>query len=159
MAASAIQHDVIVHKAISLKKGETLSQFTEALSAAVRGKIMEALRIAKDKGSAYIMEVTEKAVIVQTYVYNQSGSDYRTYMYKYERDTDGDFEFSDLTEVERVTSYRPKTTTSNVLKSIDGAHYVPKQPNDGGDSALLSINKSKRPARPARVQSPALRRR
>jgi hypothetical protein len=133
--------EVIVTKSIDLKSGETLRMFTEALSQDAREHMAKNLRLDLKTGTAgvYVIEVMSNVVVCEVYQSTQKeGHKYWFMAAKYEREDDGSFTFSDTAEVERVTTFRPKTQVS-VAKSADGSHYAAKRWPD--DTAVVGISK------------------
>lgn len=124
--------EIIVHKGIDLRTGETLSAFTRELSAGAREHAMKKLNLAlgsptkAPEGGAYVMEIFSKNVVMSVWK-NGEGMD-RYYAFTFERDPKTlTFKYGDLMEVERVTSYRAKPLMSSVSKSM---------PSTGGDTAF-----------------------
>lgn len=125
-----MQHDVVVHKAdISLAAGESLGQYTQKLSDAVRKYAVQKLNFGsgpdgRSNGSCYIVEAYSDAAVISAYKYGSASSPGwdKYYSIGYERDDKGVFKFSDWKEVERVTTYAPKETMA-VTKS---AHWRPR---------------------------------
>jgi hypothetical protein len=102
--------DVIVHKAtIALRTGESLGVFTRELSRSSREHIMKKLNIAKGSGGAWDVEVFGDKVVMAAY---KDGDATKYYAFKYTRDKVGNFEFGDTVEVERITSFKPKSGMS-----------------------------------------------
>lgn len=100
--------DVIVHKAtISLMSGETLEQFTQKLSDAGKEYLLSKLNMTK--GNSWLVEVYRNKIVMAAY---KDGEPSQFYAFKYSRDKSRNFQFSDTMEVERVTSFKPK---SNVV--------------------------------------------
>jgi hypothetical protein len=103
--------DVLVHKqALSLKNGESVRRFTQRLSEACIEHIMMKLNIAKEQGSAWMVEAFGDKVVVSAYKKDYIGEKY--YAFSYSQNKEGKFEFGDSYEVERVVSFKPK---SNVV--------------------------------------------
>lgn len=121
--AKANQHNVVVHKAsITLADGESIGQFTSKLRDAGRNYIASKLNLPKDS-SVYPVEIFSKSIVFDVYQYGpnvKEGDRARFYAAAYARKDSGDFEFSTLTEVERVTSYQAKQTAT-VMKASDKA--------------------------------------
>jgi hypothetical protein len=133
--------DVIVTKSIDLMKGETLAQFTSALSGKGREYLYQKLNLVKDKDGCYMAEVMSNVAVFDVYRSKTGAANqYGYYAVKFDRDKDGTFKFGDVVEVERVTTYQPKSMTA-VSKSADGQTYISKHIN--GDSALESVLKSR----------------
>jgi len=103
-------HNVAVHKAISLGKGESLRSFTNLLNKQGRDFLMRKLNLTEKNAGVYTVEVFDGAAVFAVYKYEGRDRD-RYYAVKYARKDDkSDFEFSESTEVERVSSFRPKQT-------------------------------------------------
>lgn len=113
--ANAQTHDVVVHKAsIALADGESIGQYTSKLRDAGRSYINQKLNLVKD-ASVYPVEIFSKSIVFDVYQYGpNSAPDKRARFYAaaYTRKDSGDFEFSTLTEVERVTMYQAKQTAT-----------------------------------------------
>ena len=136
MTETRQEPEVIVHKAIDLRAGETLGTFTRELSMGAREHAMKKLNIATGSptkvadGGAYVTEIFSKNVVVSVWK-NGDGAD-RYYAFSFERDPKTNvFKYGDLMEVERVTSYRAKAPMSSVTKSVsvgDTAFDAKEQP-------------------------------
>lgn len=112
------EHEVVVHKAnLDLKAGESLGEYTTSLQAAARGYVVKQLNLDKDKSGCYVLEVYASNVVLD--VYDYATSKYKYYSLAYSRNGDT-WDFSDMTEVERVVSWRPKSDLI-VSKSASGA--------------------------------------
>lgn len=112
------EHEAVVHKAnLDLKDGESLGEYTSSLQAAARGYVIQHLNLDKDKSGCYVLEVYVSTVVLD--VYDYTSSKYRFYSVTYDRSGDG-WTFTDMVEVERVTTYRPKSDLV-VKKSLAGA--------------------------------------
>lgn len=107
-----VTYEAIVHKAnIPLLKGESVSQFMSKLQAAAREHIMKKLNMTAKTGYVYCFETFADATIADVSKRGPTDSDPWTYGYyalPYTRKTAGEFDFGDLVEVERVTSFQPK---------------------------------------------------
>lgn len=116
-------HDVIVHKAsISLADGESIQQYTKRLREAGVKFIGMKLNLVKDS-SVYPVEIFSKSLVFDVYQYGPNvDADKRARFFAaaYTRKANGDFEFSTLTEVERVTVYQPKSSVSITKALADG---------------------------------------
>ncbi len=113
--AKSVTMEVVVHKAaVPLLKGESINKFTRELSDKGREHVSKKLNLVKGKDGAWMTEAFGDAVVFACY----KGADPMTYhVFKYTRDAKtGGFEFGDLTEVEKVIGYRPKTM--GVTKSL-----------------------------------------
>lgn len=118
--AGMIIHEAIVHKAnIALAKDESLHDYTNALGEQVRAHVIAQKRMDTKSDYCYIVEVYPSLVVV-SYSMTSNGATKSSYGYvavTYERGEDKAFKFSDMVEVERVTTYRPKTLMK-VLKGV-----------------------------------------
>lgn len=111
-----IKYNVAVHKNLPLAAGETVSQFTQKLRKKGSDFLMQQLNIAKDKGGSYMVEVMSNVAIFEVYKRETGGDGYKFYAMKFTRDKVGEFALSDLTEVERITSFRAKSAA--IQKSL-----------------------------------------
>lgn len=131
--------NVIVHKSLDLRSGETLSQFTSDLATKGRDHVMKKLNMADSDGGAYMLEVFSKSVVFRVWKAKESPSKDKTIAFTFERDKNGNFSFGDTTEVIRVTRFEVKpnsvskgmgtskriyTESQVVAKSADGNYYV-----------------------------------
>jgi len=116
MEQRIVTYEVIVHKAnLALAKGESISQFTQKLLEAANKAIALKLNLTAKNCSVYMIETfADSAVFDVTKRPAIEGGpySYAYYALKYTRKDDGSFEFSDATEVERVTSFQPKAQMS-----------------------------------------------
>jgi len=112
-----IQHNVVVHKAaIQLKSGESLRDYTKALSDAGKAHVALKRNISGSKDyDVYMVEAFSKAAIFEVYRFGPLPSPttkrFQYYAVEYTRKDNGDFEFTGTTEVERVTRFEPKSAT------------------------------------------------
>lgn len=116
-----ITHEVTVHKAnLPLAKDESVTDFTQALGDAARAHVMTAYRMDPKVDYAYTLEVYTGTIILSCCIYSKSEDRRGKYIYTsvtYERDTDsGAFTFGTPTEVQRVTTYKPKP----LIKTVKG---------------------------------------
>ena len=114
-----VRYECIVHKAnVPLATGESLNKYTNALSAAGGAYVKKQLNLnslAKPAyAGTYMLEAYADKCVFDVYKY--SGTDapgeYKYYALSYTRKANGDFEFKDLTEVERVVSFQAKPSMS-----------------------------------------------
>jgi hypothetical protein len=118
-----MKHEVVVHKAqIPLARGESINQYTQRLSEAARKYAITKLNIVK--GGAYMCEAFNDSLVMDVYkrLADDGPTEYKYYSVMYTRKADGDFMFSSFTEVERVTSFRPKAPlaiTKSLAESTD----------------------------------------
>lgn len=124
-----LTHDVLVQKDISLATGESLNKYLEKIREAGLTFVKQKLNIVDKSGTAnspgsgasiYPIEVFSKSIIFSVYVYgaNVESRD-RYYAAAYSRNKEGAFEFSALTEVERVVGYQPKESATSIKKAKD----------------------------------------
>ncbi len=121
-----VSYEVIVHKAnLALAKGESVNAFTQKLREAASKAIALKLNLTAANCSVYMIETFADSAVFDVSKRPVVAGDSWTYSYyalKYSRKADGAFEFSDTTEVERVTSFQPKpkldvTTNTNKAKA------------------------------------------
>ncbi len=106
------EHNVVVHKAnIALKAGESIREFTRALSDGGRQHIRKKLNL-PDKGvDVFMMEAFSKSAVFEVFKFGpdvKQGQRMRFFATTYTRKDAGDFEFGPTTEVKRVTRFEPK---------------------------------------------------
>ena len=101
-----LQHDVLVHKNIELKFNESLRDFTQSLSVAVRKFMQQKLNLSEKESSVFMIEVFSTALIVDVFKFGTPGV--RFFAVQFVREKNGDFSFNNAKEVERVTSFVPK---------------------------------------------------
>lgn len=118
-----MEQNVAVHKsAIELATGESLKQFTTALTNACREHVK--MKLNSPNSYAYVVEVFGSALIVETYKEDDKES---YYAMSYKRDKYGKFEFGDMQEVERFTSYRKKAMP--ITKAVWTAAFINTLPD------------------------------
>lgn len=113
-------HDVVVQKDIALATGESLQAYTQKVRDAGCKYVKQKLNLGKDSG-CYPIEVFSKSVVFDVYDYGVGVDESKRARYfaaAYTRKDTGAFEFSTLTEVERVVSYQPKETATPVTKAV-----------------------------------------
>mgnify|MGYP001035881266 CR=1 FL=1 len=119
-----MQREVRVHKAnVPLAKGESLGQYTRKLEDAARKHLFQKLNLGQ-KCWVYMVEVYKDSAIADVYKASSAidmPGKYSYYAMKYTRSANGEFEFSSVTEVERVVSFEPKTMMT-VAKSAHQDH-------------------------------------
>lgn len=104
--------EVIVHKAITLLKGESLGQFANEMSRQGREYITRKLNLT-EKDGCYMAEVFDSAAIWSCYS-EKRGSTF--YAMKYERGDKGVFKFGEVVPVRRATVYEPMDPMNQVTK-------------------------------------------
>lgn len=116
---AAVRHECIVHKAnVPLAAGESLSKYSNALSSAGNTYLKKQLNLnslAKPAyAGVYMIEAYSDKCVFDVYKYagTDAPGDYKYYAVNYTRKANGDFEFKDLTEVERVVSFQAKPSLS-----------------------------------------------
>lgn len=119
--------DVIVHKAnIALQNGESLHEFSNLLSAAAKAYALQQLNVTTDKGGAWLVEAYSDKVVLETW---EEGKDPR-YTYQqigYTRDKDGKFSFDNMTEVKRVTTFKPAVPAIGITKSEEATEKASEE--------------------------------
>lgn len=126
---NTIKVDVAVHKAgLPLADGESLGHYSAALRKAASEALMKKLNLTPKTASAYMLEVFASNVVFD--VCKREGgpdgpmSEYKYYMLSYTRKDNGAFDFANVMEVERVTSFRPKeslpTAKASTEKTCEG---------------------------------------
>lgn len=115
MAEQSLKVDVVVHKAITLMKGESLGQFAQELSKGAGDFIRRKMNLTERDG-CYMAEVFDNVAIWSVYSEKLKGATF--YAVKYERDPNGTFKFSDTTEVRRMTVYEP---AGEMMKTTKGS--------------------------------------
>jgi len=125
-----ITMQVVVQKSIELRSGETLNDFTRALSAGGRAHVLKKLNIAPGGGGAWMVEVFKDSVVFAAF--KRDAEQDKFFAFTHKRQANGDFEFGDLMEVERVTGFRTKQATTSVSKSAaQGEGWSPARKNSG----------------------------
>ncbi len=119
LVGQTVRYECVVHKAnVPLASGESLSKYMSGLGTAGGTYIKKQLNLnslAKPAyAGAYMLEAYSDKCVFDVYKYGgpDTPGDYRYYAVNYTRKANGDFEFKDLTEVERVTSYQAKPSLS-----------------------------------------------
>ncbi len=147
-----MRYECIVHKAnVPLAKGESLGSYTNALSQDSRAYIMKQLNLNSLSKTApgvngagvgcYMIEAYGDKAVFNVYKYggNEASTD-KFYAIKYTRKSDGKFDFSDLSEVQRVVSFQPKST----LEVTKGKKAAPPEDGEEEDDEELSAKKPKK---------------
>lgn len=114
---------VVVHKAnVPMLKGETLRQFTQALSDSGQVYLRRKLNLLESDGAFMLETMADKAVfeVYQSKAVNGMPR-CKYYALKFTRKSDGAFEFGESVEVRRITSYEP------ITKSAEGSAQVQKE--------------------------------
>jgi len=110
---ASYQHDVIVHKAnVPMMKGESLRDFTTALSDAGRATLVQKLNVDVKKASVFMLEAYSDSAVFEVYKYDEvtkPNERMRFYAMTYKRDEKGAFTFDNQTEVDRVVRFEAKT--------------------------------------------------
>ncbi len=119
VVGQTVRYECVVHKAnVPLASGESLSKYMSGLGSAGGTYIKKQLNLnslAKPSyAGAYMLEAYSDKCVFDVYKYGgpDTPGDYRYYAVNYTRKANGDFEFKDLTEVERVTTYQAKPSMS-----------------------------------------------
>jgi len=119
METRKVQYEAVIHKAdVPLAQGESLKDFMGALRASGETELTRKFNLDLKKSNVFMVEAFASAAIFEVYKYEgaQANDRMRFYAMKYTRKNDGNFEFSETKEVERVTTFREKTS---VTKSKD----------------------------------------
>lgn len=124
-------HPVVVQKDIALATGESLQTYSQKVRDAGTKYVKQKLNFATKNCSCYPVEIFSKSVIFDVYQYGQNideANRCKYYAVAYTRKDDGAFEFSTLTEVERVVGYQAKDSTMPTTKAVDDSPgWVPTQ--------------------------------
>jgi len=115
-----IKHDVLVRKAnIPLKSGESIRDFTTALSDAGRVTLVQKLNLDVKKTSVFMLEAYSTGAVFEVYKYESTSQKDRMQFWgmTYKRDEKGDFTFETVKEVQRVVRFEEKTQVTKSLFS------------------------------------------
>jgi len=122
--------NVIVHKSLTLAKGESVNEFMRGLNEAVQKHMMQKFNLSQNQTennywSVYPVEVYDGSIVAALYT---SKTSTKYYAFKWERnEKSGQWTFGDSVEVERYTGYRAvaKSLNNNKvdLRSADGSHW------------------------------------
>ncbi len=108
-------HDVVVHKAdVPLQTGESIRAFTRALSDAGRDHVRKKLNLPDKDVDIFMVEAFAKSAVFDVFKFGPNVSQkerQRFYATSFTRKATGAFEFGPTTEVQRVTSFKPKAAT------------------------------------------------
>lgn len=111
------ERTVIVHKAsVSLNSGETIHEYIRKVSQKGREHCKKKLNLEEKKSYVYMEEAYGDSAVFSVEKYTDAstgGAKY--YDVSYKRDGE-DFEFGELTEVEKVTSFKPVKEKISVAK-------------------------------------------
>lgn len=111
---SVATHNVVVHKAnIPLMAGESVRDFTRALSDAGRQHIKKAHNLPNKGADVYMIEAFSKSAVFEVYRFGegtQPQDRMRFYATEFTRKDNGSFEFTPTSEVRRVTRFEPVKT-------------------------------------------------
>ena len=103
-----IKMKVAVHKSkIALATGESIDQYVRKLRDEGREHVMKKVSLADTDGGAYLVEAFSDKAVFSVYKYGAGGDSYVSTTYK--RKEDKSFEFGEITEVEKVVSFKPKS--------------------------------------------------
>jgi hypothetical protein len=121
-----MEMDILVYKQnMPMYNGESIGDYTRKLDIASRTHMMSKLNIAKGSGGAWTTEIYNDKVIMCVYKGEESN---RYYLVKYSRDKNGTFNFGDMIEVERVTSYKPKVDMQ-ITKAVWSTAFINNLPD------------------------------
>ncbi len=117
-------YDVLVHKAqVAVKRGESLQAFVQKVRIAGSAFITQQLNLDPKNSDVFAIEVFSTTAIFDVFLFGSvkaPNKKQRFFAVSYTRKADGEFEFKNLTEVDRVVSFAA-TAKVPVLKSMDGA--------------------------------------
>lgn len=125
-------HPVVVQKDISLATGESLGVYAQKIRDAGTKYIKQKLNLVPKESSCYPVEIFSKSVIFDVYRYGPNIDETKRCTYyaaAYTRKDDGSFEFSTLTEVERVVGYQAKDSTTPTTKALWSTAMVNNLPD------------------------------
>lgn len=131
-------HPVVVQKDITLATGESLQTYSQKVRDAGTKYVKQKLNLGTKDCSCYPVEIFSKSVIFDVYQYGPNTDEpnrCKYYAVAYTRKDDGAFEFSTLTEVERVVGYQAKDSTVPTTKALWSTAMVNNLP----DSAFAII--------------------
>jgi len=130
-----MQQKIFVRKDIPVMNGESLQAYANKINKPVMKWVKQQLNL-KNEG-AYIrpIEVFSKTIIVTVSQYDRDLRETidKYYACSYTRKENGDFEFSNLTEVERVSGYQQKK--QDISKAKWSTEYI----NDLPDASFAII--------------------
>lgn len=138
-----LQCNVFVRKDIKLSTGESIQQFTQKARDKGVKWLHQQLNVDKTKASIYPVEIFSKAMVFDVYKYSTGNteSSQSYYACAYARKDNGEFEFSNLIEVERVVSFQQKS--SQIQKSqeveVEKAPLTTATINNLPDSAFAIV--------------------
>lgn len=114
-------YEVAVRKDFPLASGESIWSATKKLCDGARKFLLAKMNLTEKAGGCYLVEAFSTAAVFAVYKY-ESGDDGKTryWAVSFKRDDDGSFDFGSTQEVERVTSFQPKPSSSPTLKTLDG---------------------------------------
>lgn len=121
-------HPVVVQKDITLATGESLQTYSQKVRDAGTKYVKQKLNLATKDCSCYPVEIFSKSVIFDVYQYGPNIDETnrtKYYAVAYTRKDDGAFEFSTLTEVERVVGYQAKDSAVPTTKAADSPGWAP----------------------------------
>jgi len=148
-AGQKVRHECVVHKAnVPLASGESIGKYSNALSSAGNTYIKKQLNLnslAKPAyAGVYMIEAYSDKCVFDVYKYagTDAPGDYKYYAVNYTRKANGDFEFKDLTEVERVVSFQAKPQMSLTSKA-----KAKKDEDDDLEEEMEEEELAKKPAK------------
>ena len=115
-----LSQEVVVRKDIKLFSGESIMSYTKKVREQGAKWVRQKLNLDPKKADVFPIEIFSSAVIFDVYKYGDiDPSEKQKYFgVSYSRNKSGDFEFSTMMEVERITSFQPKQNTA-VMKSME----------------------------------------
>lgn len=114
-------HPVAVQKDITLATGESLQAYSQKVRDAGTKYVKQKLNLQPKDCSCYPIEIFSKSVIFDVYQYGPNTDETnrcKYYAVAYSRKDNGSFEFSTLTEVERVVGYQVKDSAVPTTKAL-----------------------------------------
>ncbi len=118
-------HDVIVHKANApISKGESLADFSIAVGDAGKTFVRQQLNLDSKKSDVFVIEIFSGSVVFDVFTFGSSVRKRRFFAVAYTRNAQQGFEFSNLTEVQRVVSFEAKPQGVPVTKTAGAEGWV-----------------------------------
>lgn len=104
-------HEVVVRKDIKLGQGESLRQFTAALSDSGRTFMKQKLNLDPKKSDVFTVEVFKGSVVFEVYRFGPDVEPKKRMTFfamTHKRNDQGGFTFDNMIEVERITAFQAK---------------------------------------------------
>jgi hypothetical protein len=118
-------HDVVVRKDFPLAKGESIRTATKKLRETGAEFIARKLNTPPNQLDVFPVDVFSTAAVFDVFKRDKPG-DPQFFALKFSRTAKGDFEYTDMIEVERVVGFQPKTTVTKSMaeSGANTATYV-----------------------------------